>query len=64
VLHHPLGPVEAEDPSVGAGTAVAIGAADFAESATLGTIYATVLESAGYGVTPRRSATERPICPR
>jgi osmoprotectant transport system substrate-binding protein len=43
--------LEAEDPSVGAGTAVAIGAADFAESATLGTIYATVLESAGYDVT-------------
>ncbi len=41
----------AEDASVGAGTAVAIGAADFAESATLGTIYATVLESAGYDVT-------------
>ena len=43
--------LEASDPSVGEGTSVTIGAADFAESATLGTIYGEVLESAGFDVT-------------
>jgi osmoprotectant transport system substrate-binding protein len=43
--------LEASDSSVGEGTSVAIGAADFAESATLGTIYGEVLESAGFDVT-------------
>lgn len=43
--------LEASDPSAGEGTSVAIGSADFAESATLGTIYGKVLESAGYDVT-------------
>jgi osmoprotectant transport system substrate-binding protein len=40
----------ADDASAGEGVQVAIGAADFAESATLGNIYADVLESAGYDV--------------
>jgi osmoprotectant transport system substrate-binding protein len=40
----------ADDASAGEGVSVAIGAADFAESATLGNIYADVLESAGYDV--------------
>ena len=40
--------IAAEDDSAGKGVTVAIGAADFAESATLGNIYADVLESAGY----------------
>jgi len=40
----------ADDASQGEGVTVAIGAADFAESATLGNIYADVLESAGYDV--------------
>lgn len=35
----------------GAGRTIAIGAADFAESATLGAIYATVLQAAGYEAT-------------
>jgi osmoprotectant transport system substrate-binding protein len=35
----------------GEGRKIAIGAADFAESATLGTIYATVLRNAGYEAT-------------
>jgi len=37
-----------DDTSAGDGVTVAIGAADFAESATLGNIYADVLQSAGY----------------
>ncbi|MGF0116213.1 glycine betaine ABC transporter substrate-binding protein [Promicromonospora sp. Marseille-Q5078] len=37
-----------DDTSAGEGVTVAIGAADFAESATLGNIYADVLQSAGY----------------
>ncbi len=41
----------ATDATVGEGTTVTVGAADFAESATLGTIYATVLASAGYDAT-------------
>ncbi len=41
----------ADDDTAGAGRSVAVGAADFAESATLGAIYAAVLESAGYDVT-------------
>lgn len=39
------------DAGAGGGRAVAVGAADFAESATLGAIYAAVLDSAGYDVT-------------
>jgi osmoprotectant transport system substrate-binding protein len=38
------------DPATGKGKSVAIGAADFSESATLGNVYATVLKSAGYDV--------------
>ncbi|QAY71837.1 glycine/betaine ABC transporter substrate-binding protein [Xylanimonas protaetiae] len=41
----------AADASAGAGRPIAIGAADFAESKTLGTIYAEVLTSAGYDAT-------------
>ncbi|ACZ30109.1 Substrate-binding region of ABC-type glycine betaine transport system [Xylanimonas cellulosilytica DSM 15894] len=41
----------ADDDAAGAGTTIAVGAADFAESATLGNIYAEVLRSAGYEVT-------------
>ncbi len=41
----------ATDASAGAGKTIAIGAADFAESKTLGTIYADVLTSAGYDAT-------------
>ncbi len=41
----------ASDSAAGAGRTVAIGAADFAESATLGNIYAEVLKSAGYDAT-------------
>jgi len=36
------------DPEAGAGKKIAIGAADFSESTTLGNIYAAVLEAAGY----------------
>lgn len=42
--------ITAEDPTAGAGTKIAVGAADFSESATLGAIYAAVLEKAGYDV--------------
>jgi osmoprotectant transport system substrate-binding protein len=41
----------AQDATAGAGKTVSIGAADFAESKTLGTIYADVLQSAGYDAT-------------
>lgn len=41
----------ATDATAGAGKTVTIGAADFAESATLGNIYAEVLKSAGYTAT-------------
>jgi osmoprotectant transport system substrate-binding protein len=41
----------AGDTGAGAGRPVAVGAADFAESATLGAIYAAVLDSAGYDAT-------------
>lgn len=41
----------AADTTAGQGKRVAVGAADFAESATLGTIYATVLQTAGYDAT-------------
>ncbi|MFE5308434.1 glycine betaine ABC transporter substrate-binding protein [Isoptericola sp. NPDC056605] len=41
----------ADDASQGEGVSVAIGAADFAESATLGNVYADVLKSAGYDAT-------------
>jgi len=43
--------IAAQDDSAGKGVTVAIGAADFAESATLGNIYADVLKSAGYDAT-------------